>query len=143
MKTMFHRLARDGLARTPHVRTNTLWQLCTHTHTHTLTNVHTYKHKENRVLYIYLNFFVASVFSCFVLLFVLFNHVCCLLYCRTLLYLVTQSCIFFILFSFWLVFLFLFQHACLENQYVHEPANLFFLVVCFLFLCLFSNLCVV
>lgn len=75
-------------------------------HTHTLTNVHTYKHKENRVLYIYLNFFVASVFSCFVLLFVLFNHVCCLLYCRTLLYLVTQSCIFFILSSFWLVFFF-------------------------------------
>lgn len=39
--------------------------LFTHLHLHTYTNVQTYTQKENRVLYIYFNLFVASVFSCF------------------------------------------------------------------------------
>lgn len=50
----------------------------THTHTH-IQEIAFIQAKGKQGLYIYFNLFVASVFSCFVLLFILFNHVCCLL----------------------------------------------------------------
>lgn len=112
-----------------HIKKNTM--AIVHTHTHT--DRRAYTQKENRVLYIYFHLFVASVFSCFVLLF-LFNHVCCLLddvafTCYTELYILL----------FFFLFLFLFQCAFVWKASMSCTCAVVFYFLFFRFV--FKSLC--